>query len=233
MKKKIAVRRKLGTGRPPRKRTAPVKINPATLGPLDVQQRYSLRETAAYLRTSLPSVHKLINEKTLKAIKEGARTYVSGRSIAALSMPPTWVQRLADRRGVALFLRVESTTPGSGNRMNPKKQRIVGMIAFAAITIFLFWFVDYLTPDNYYSSNPFDYLSFQVVGWNTNPLGYGSIAYRIATKMVDSSWRGDATNKVWVLSQVIPILTSWPIREFLGKSVNAVEHVLKRLFASV
>jgi hypothetical protein len=89
VKKQIAVRRKRGTGRPPRKRTAPVKINPATLAPIDFNQRYSLRETAAYLRTSLPTVHKLINEESLKAIKEGARTYVSGRSIAARSMPPT------------------------------------------------------------------------------------------------------------------------------------------------
>jgi hypothetical protein len=73
----------------PRVRKPVVKINPASLAPLDTSQRYSLRETAAYLRTSLPSVHKLINEKALEAIKEGARTYVSGRSIAARSLPPS------------------------------------------------------------------------------------------------------------------------------------------------
>jgi hypothetical protein len=116
--------------------------------------------------------------------------------------------------------------------MEPKKQRIVGMIAFSAIAIVLLWHVDYLAI-SIYSHNPLDYLTFQLVGWNTNPLGYGSIAYRIATKFVGASWRGDATNKVWVLSQVIPILISWPIRRFLGKSVSVVERVLMKLFASV
>jgi hypothetical protein len=122
------LKRKLGTGRPPRRqRTAPVinpapakidpatlvadkaprvrkpvvKLNPATLGPLDVHQRYSLSETAAYLRTSLPSIHKMLNSaekakrrgsidpRALEAFKEGERTYITGRSIAARSLPPT------------------------------------------------------------------------------------------------------------------------------------------------
>jgi hypothetical protein len=80
----------LRTGRPPRrKRVAPTKINLASLGPLDVQQRYSRAEAAAYLKTSLPSIHKLINAHDLESFKEGARTFVTGRSIAAKSLPPT------------------------------------------------------------------------------------------------------------------------------------------------
>lgn len=83
------MKKKLGTGKPPRRlRTAPVKINPASLAPIDIRQRYSLREAAAYLRTSLPSVHKLINEEKLEAFKENARTFITGRSIAARSVPP-------------------------------------------------------------------------------------------------------------------------------------------------
>jgi hypothetical protein len=90
VKKQIVVRRKLATGRPPRRqRTAPVKINPASLGPLDVKQRYSLRETAAYLRVSLPSIHKMLNDGELgKSIKEGARRFISGAAIVAKSAPP-------------------------------------------------------------------------------------------------------------------------------------------------
>jgi hypothetical protein len=118
------------------------------------------------------------------------------------------------------------------NPMIPKKTKVIGMIAFCAIAIVLLWHVDYLAT-TIYSNNPFDYLTFQCVGWNTNPLGYGSVAYRVATKLVDTSWRGDATNKVWVFSQVIPIFISWPIRRFLGYAVSAVERVLKRLYASI
>jgi hypothetical protein len=87
----------LGTGRPPRrKRVTPTKINLASLGPLDGQQRYSRAEAAAYLKTSLPTIHKLINAydkddptSGLEAFKKGSRTYISGRSIAAQSLPPT------------------------------------------------------------------------------------------------------------------------------------------------
>jgi hypothetical protein len=75
------------TGKPKAKPRKPPK--PVVVGPLDVQQRYSLRETAAYLKTSLPTVHKLINGAMLEAFKEGSRTFVTGRSIAAKSVPPT------------------------------------------------------------------------------------------------------------------------------------------------
>jgi hypothetical protein len=86
MRKKLTRTR---TGRPPRKRKKLVKLNPATLAPLDIQQRYSRAEAAAYLRTSLPSIHKMIHEKSLEGFKENARTYITGRSIAARSLPPT------------------------------------------------------------------------------------------------------------------------------------------------
>src|SRR6267142_2433609 len=111
----------------------------------------------------------------------------------------------------------------------PKKQRIIGMIAFSASTGFLFWYVDYLTPDNYYSNNLFGYISLQVVGWGSRPLGYGSGAYRIAAQFV--SWRdGTATNTIWVLTQAIPILLSWGNRNRLGRLVLASQHALWKLW---
>jgi hypothetical protein len=57
-------------------------------GGAPVQQRYSLRETAAYLKTSLPRVRKLINEDMLEAFKEGSRTFLTGRSIAVAPNSP-------------------------------------------------------------------------------------------------------------------------------------------------
>jgi excisionase family DNA binding protein len=75
------------TGKPKAK---PRKLpKPVVVGPLDVQQRYSRAEAAAYLKTSLPTIHKLINAGLLEAYKEGSRTFVTGRGIAARSLPPT------------------------------------------------------------------------------------------------------------------------------------------------
>jgi len=116
--------------------------------------------------------------------------------------------------------------------MASKKQRIVGMIAFSAITAFLFWYVNYLTPNNYYSNNLFGYISLQVVGWGTRPFGYNSVAYRIAAKFV-SERDGTATNSIWVLTQSIPIFISWGIRKRLGRNAQAAQLALRKLWDAV
>ena len=55
------------------------------LAPLDPLQRYTVIETLRYLRTSRQSLYTLINDNTLKVIKQGARTYVPGTEIVRLS----------------------------------------------------------------------------------------------------------------------------------------------------
>jgi len=55
------------------------------LPPLDINQRYSINETNAYLRQSRSKTYKDILEGRLDVIKDGRRTYIPGRSIAARS----------------------------------------------------------------------------------------------------------------------------------------------------
>lgn len=118
--------------------------------------------------------------------------------------------------------------------MQPKAQRIVGMILFSAAGIFLFWHVDYIWgSDNFYSSNVLDYVSLHFVGFSDNPMGYGSIAYRVMAHFVDTSWRYTTINTAWALTQSIPVLISWGIRGFLGRSVRAVELLARKLYTSV
>src|SRR5438105_842689 len=113
--------------------------------------------------------------------------------------------------------------------MQSKDQRILGMVLFSAAGIFLFWHVDYIYgADNFYSSNALDYVSLHFVGCNDNPLGYGSIAYRVIAQFADTSWPHTAGNNPWVLTQSIPVLISWGIRGFLGRSVTAVELLVRK-----
>jgi hypothetical protein len=55
------------------------------LPPLDLNQRYTIPETNAYLRQSRAKTYKDIKDGRLPVIKDGARTYVSGRVIAERS----------------------------------------------------------------------------------------------------------------------------------------------------
>jgi excisionase family DNA binding protein len=55
------------------------------LPPLDVNQRYTINEAAAYLRQSRSKTYTDIKEGSLPVIKDGARTYVPGRAIAKRS----------------------------------------------------------------------------------------------------------------------------------------------------
>jgi excisionase family DNA binding protein len=77
---------KAGTGKPPRKPRAKRQAKP--LPPFDPLLRHPVADTALYLKTSRPTVYKLINQGLLEAFKEGSRTYITGRSIAARSLPP-------------------------------------------------------------------------------------------------------------------------------------------------
>ncbi len=85
---------KVKTGKPARKKitarhlAVKKRLKNLKIGTLDPAQRYSLREAAMFLRTSLPTLHKFINEGALETFKEGKRRYATGRGIAKLSLPP-------------------------------------------------------------------------------------------------------------------------------------------------
>jgi len=55
------------------------------LPPLDLNQRYSIVEANAYLRQSRAKTYQDIKNGTLPFIKDGKRTYIPGRAIAARS----------------------------------------------------------------------------------------------------------------------------------------------------
>lgn len=59
--------------------------------PLDVQQRYTLKEAQRYLRTSHASLHHAITAGTIATLKSGKRRYVPGSEIARLSQLPNAV----------------------------------------------------------------------------------------------------------------------------------------------
>ncbi len=55
------------------------------LPPLDINQRYTITETNAYLRQSRAKTYQDISAGKLTVIKDGRRTYVPGRVIAERS----------------------------------------------------------------------------------------------------------------------------------------------------
>ena len=65
----------------------------AHLALLDLNQRYTVPEALAYLRTSRKSLYTLIAHGRLVPIREGSngkgRTYIPGTEIARLSRAPT------------------------------------------------------------------------------------------------------------------------------------------------
>lgn len=58
------------------------------LAPLDLNQRYSVPEAIAYLRTSRRTLYQMINRGDLTPIKQGRRTFIAGVQIARLSQVP-------------------------------------------------------------------------------------------------------------------------------------------------
>lgn len=61
---------------------------PESLPPFDPGRRHTVKNTTRYLGTSPPTVYKLIKQGLLESFKEGRRTYITGRSIAARMLPP-------------------------------------------------------------------------------------------------------------------------------------------------
>ena len=56
-----------------------------SLPPLDANQRYTINETAAYLRLSRVRLYAKVNAGELRLLKDGRRSYVPGREIIAAS----------------------------------------------------------------------------------------------------------------------------------------------------
>lgn len=59
-----------------------------TLPPIDLRQRYTIFEAAAYLRISRDYVYKLMRAGRLRTIRDGSRRYVPGTELARLSTLP-------------------------------------------------------------------------------------------------------------------------------------------------
>jgi hypothetical protein len=74
-------------GAPEIPKTPPRKVRPV-LPPVDAGQRYSVEETALYLRSSRWSVFMDLREGRLRAIREGRRTYIPGSEIIRRSTLP-------------------------------------------------------------------------------------------------------------------------------------------------
>jgi hypothetical protein len=74
--------------KPRKAATAPL----TQFAPLDLQQRYTVPEALAYLRTSRKSLYVLIAHGRIVPIREGSngkgRTYIPGTEIARLSRAP-------------------------------------------------------------------------------------------------------------------------------------------------
>ena len=64
-------------------RTNPQPVDPRTLPPLDLNQRYDALEASAYLRQCLATTRKQIADGSLKSFKRGSRRYIGGTVIAA------------------------------------------------------------------------------------------------------------------------------------------------------
>jgi prophage regulatory protein len=56
-----------------------------TTAPVDVAQRYTIKEAISYLRISHASIYKEINARRIRVLKHGKRTFVPGSEIARLS----------------------------------------------------------------------------------------------------------------------------------------------------
>ena len=55
------------------------------IAPVDIAQRYTIKEATSYLRISHASIYKEINARRVRVLKHGKRTFVPGSEIARLS----------------------------------------------------------------------------------------------------------------------------------------------------
>ena len=101
-----------------------------------------------------------------------------------------------------------------------KRQRLTGMITFSVLAIFLLWHVNFE--------------DMEIVGFRTNPWGYGSLAYKLIDEFVhDDSYAHDSANFWWIATQTIPIVTSWGLRKILGKGVAFASTAAKWLYSRI
>lgn len=59
--------------------------DPLKLPALDLNQRYTVDEAVAYLRTSRATLYADINAGAIRVQKRGRRTYITGEEIARVS----------------------------------------------------------------------------------------------------------------------------------------------------
>jgi hypothetical protein len=103
--------------------------------------------------------------------------------------------------------------------MQEKQARIVGMVAFIALAVFLVWHVDYGT--------------METVGFQTSPHGYDSIAYKCAKAFYpDQYGYGIEAGNWWIWTQLLPIGVAWLLRKSLGKCMNFLSRAAKRIYSS-
>lgn len=62
-----------------------MQLDPRDLPPLDLNQRYTIDETAAYLRQSRAKTYQDISAGALESFTDGRRRYIPGTAIAARS----------------------------------------------------------------------------------------------------------------------------------------------------
>jgi hypothetical protein len=68
---------------------------PAPPSVIDPNQRYSLPESAATLRLSMPTLYKRMAAGQIEVIRDGARTYVHGTELIRQSAPKQYAQTAA------------------------------------------------------------------------------------------------------------------------------------------
>lgn len=89
-------------------------------------------------------------------------------------------------------------------KVHEKIARITGMAAFAVVSIFALWYVDYE--------------SMRLTGFRANPQGYGSIAYWMINFFIGSDYGAYGTrNTAWIATQAFPLPVAWTVRARLGK----------------
>lgn len=69
------------------KQTNPQRVDPLTLPPLDLNQRYDAVVASAYLKQCLATTRKQIADGILESFTDGRKRYISGSAIAARSKP--------------------------------------------------------------------------------------------------------------------------------------------------
>jgi hypothetical protein len=106
--------------------------------------------------------------------------------------------------------------------MNVKRQRIAGMAAFVALSVFLLWHIDYS--------------DMRLAGFRTYPWGYDSLAYKLIVELASENQfyaSERTTNAWWLWTQAVPVIAAWGLRPFLGKCVGIVLVGARRLYSRV